>query len=232
MDNMMIDTLTEPIFTLEKPDTSNLVTEDDEPVDNMFSAKQQRLLVEPLYSFWQSQQPFLADANVGLFNSVHEPPIVPDMFLSLDVQVNPDWFAKEHRSYFMWEFGKPPELVIEVVSNTKGGELHKKLQRYAQLGIQYYVVYDPHQFIQKNKLQVYELRANEYVAKPNQVLDKLNLQLTLWEGIFEQISAEWLRWGDADGHLIPTGAEQAQQERQRADRLAAQLKAMGIEPEA
>ena len=30
----------------------NLLTEDDEPLDNLFSAKQQRLLVEPLYSSW------------------------------------------------------------------------------------------------------------------------------------------------------------------------------------
>ncbi len=30
----------------------SLVTEDDEPVDNLFSAKQQRLLVESLYSSW------------------------------------------------------------------------------------------------------------------------------------------------------------------------------------
>ena len=29
-----------------------LVTEDGEPVDNVFSEKQQRLLTEPLYSSW------------------------------------------------------------------------------------------------------------------------------------------------------------------------------------
>jgi hypothetical protein len=31
---------------------NNLVTEDDEPLDNTLSEKQQRLLVEPLYSSW------------------------------------------------------------------------------------------------------------------------------------------------------------------------------------
>ena len=30
----------------------NLVTEDDTPVDNLLSEKQQRLLTEPLYSSW------------------------------------------------------------------------------------------------------------------------------------------------------------------------------------
>lgn len=50
----------------------NLLTEDDEPLNNLFSAKQQRLLVEPLYSSWNPIDPetgevFFAESNVGLF---------------------------------------------------------------------------------------------------------------------------------------------------------------------
>jgi hypothetical protein len=40
-------TVEEDIYEI---DISHIVTEDDEPVDNIFSAVQQRLLVEPLYS--------------------------------------------------------------------------------------------------------------------------------------------------------------------------------------
>src|SRR4051812_44836885 len=96
---------TEAINTLE--------TEDETPVDNLFSAKQQRLLTRASYSSWtpppHADQPnprrvFLADANVGVFYSPHHPPLVPDFFLSLDVQPHQDWYAKEHRSYFVWEF--------------------------------------------------------------------------------------------------------------------------------
>lgn len=47
------------------PDANQLVTEDDTPVDNFASAKQQRLLVSSLYSSLQSQT-FLAEANVGI----------------------------------------------------------------------------------------------------------------------------------------------------------------------
>jgi hypothetical protein len=50
-----------------RPPLDDLVTEDDTPVDNMFSEKQQRLLTEPLYSSWDAGRPFLATANVGLF---------------------------------------------------------------------------------------------------------------------------------------------------------------------
>src|SRR5438093_367603 len=76
------------------PNVEDLVTEDDTPVDNILSEKQQRLLVEPLYSTWTGPgkgRPFLAAANVGLFFAVKHPPLVPDVLLSLDVAVAEDW---------------------------------------------------------------------------------------------------------------------------------------------
>jgi hypothetical protein len=48
-------------------DISQLVIEDDTPVDNFQSEKQQRLLIEPLYSSWTSNSSFIAAANVGVF---------------------------------------------------------------------------------------------------------------------------------------------------------------------
>src|SRR5262249_3478310 len=120
----------------KRPRVDHLVTEDDTPVDNIASEMQQRLLTEPLYSSWRGPgpgRPFLAAANVGVFFSVRRRPLVPDVFLSLDVKVADDWWAKRHRSYFIWEFGKPPEAVIEVVSNTKGGEDLRKMLQYARM---------------------------------------------------------------------------------------------------
>ena len=51
----------------------NIVTEDDEPVDNIFSEKQQRLLTETLYSSWEGPgdgRKFFAAANIGVFYMV------------------------------------------------------------------------------------------------------------------------------------------------------------------
>ena len=124
----------------------HLITEDDTPVDNLPSEKQQRLLTEPLYSAWSGPgagRTFLAAANVGVFAQLRNPAIVPDMFLSLDVQVAEDWWRKEHRSYFVREFGKPPELVLEIVSNTEGNEDGEKKHTYAQMHVDYYVIYRP-----------------------------------------------------------------------------------------
>jgi hypothetical protein len=53
-----------------RPCLDDLVTEDDTPVDNLFSEKQQRLLTEPLYSSWDAGRLFLAASNVGLSHAV------------------------------------------------------------------------------------------------------------------------------------------------------------------
>ena len=82
------------------PDICNLVIEDDTPVDNFQSEKQQRLLVEPLYSSWFPGIQFVAAANVGLFYTPKQEPLVPDAFLSLNVEMPKDWSQKQNRSYF------------------------------------------------------------------------------------------------------------------------------------
>jgi Uma2 family endonuclease len=216
------------------PDMSHISTEDDEAVDNFFSAKQQRLLVEPLYTAWQAdaERVFLADANVGVFRGLHLPPLVSDMFLSMDVRVgDEDWWLTENRSYFVWMHGKPPDVVVEVVSNEKGGELDRKMQGYAWMGVPYYVVYDPEPTsIQSKPLVVYELVAGEYLPRPDFQLARLHLSARLWEGEFEGGRAVWMRWADAEGNLCPTGAERAEKAEQRAERLSARLRELGIDP--
>lgn len=97
-------------------------------------------------------------ANVGLFATNHQPPVVPDVFLSLDVQVAENWWEKRHRSYFFWEFGKPPDVVIEIVSNKEGNETGRKFQDYARMRVTYYAMFDPSQQLQGPVLQVYRSR--------------------------------------------------------------------------
>ncbi|MCG3163886.1 MAG: hypothetical protein JMDDDDMK_05344 [Acidobacteria bacterium] len=211
----------------------NLVTEDDEPVDNIFSAKQQRLLARTLYSSWtpppsedhpKKRRKFLADVNVGVFFAVHEPPLVPDFFLSLDVEPHKNWHDKEHRSYFVWEFGKVPEVVIEIVSNRKGGELSGKLKDYARMGVPYYVVFDPKAELSDDLLRVYELGfGKRYRLRDDHKLPDLNLSLTLWRGVFEDTEDTWLRWLDAKGALILTGEERANRAEAEVERLRAEL---------
>jgi Uma2 family endonuclease len=202
------------------PDIQDLITEDDTPVDNLPSEKNRRLLTEPLYSSWAGPgegRPFLAAANVGIFYLARSPAIVPDVFLSLDVEVAEDWWQKEHRSYFLWEFGKPPEVVIEIVSNTEGEEDGEKKKKYARMRVTYYVIYDPLLQVMPEALTVYQLRGFEYEKQETAQFPSLKLGLTLWEGTFEGKQSTWLRWTDEHGEIILTGKERAEQERQRAE---------------
>lgn len=221
-------------------DVNELVTEDDTPVDNLFSEKQQRLLTEPLYSSWAGpepeaegggRRPFLVASNVGLFFAWREPPLVPDVFLSLDVEVPEQWHEKSYRYYFFWEFGKAPEVVVEIVSNREGNELGSKKQQYAHIGIAYYVVYDPTHQLGEETLYVFERRAGGYIARAERYLSGIGLGVTLWEGVYEGKQDTWLRWCDQHGRVIPTGAERAAQEAQRAERLAAKLRELGFDPD-
>jgi hypothetical protein len=78
---------------------------------------------------------------------------------------------------------------------------------------------------------VYGLRVGVYEKLASHWLPDIGLGLTLWEGAYEGAHGTWLRWCDQDRQVIPTGAERAEQERQRAERLLAQLRALGVEPE-
>jgi Putative restriction endonuclease len=198
---------------------------------------------------------------------------VPDVLLSLDVQRPADYSERRCRSYFVWEFGKVPDVCIEVVSKAEGDELilSKKSQQkgktatkkdiYAQIGVHYYVVFDPLRQIQGTNemsgacLRVWtispvgysELTPVEGIVRVGQSvwLEGVGLGLTLWEGEFEEeVTRLWLRWCDRDGQVIPTGAERAESEQQRAEQaeaqleserrraeqLAERLRALGIDP--
>ena len=244
-------------------DYSHIETEDDTPVDNLLSEREQRLLADTLYASWSGPgagRTFLAMTNVGLFYALHASPYVPDALVSFDVRPPTDPLPKQNRSYFIWEYGKPPEIVVEVVSNRKGGELGEKLVGYARLGITFYIVFDPYQYLGQPVLRVFARRDLDYTEIAPGQLTGIGLGVTLWEGQVEDIAATWLRWVDGDGNLLLTGKERAEQESlraeqerlraeqertraeeertraehayQRVERLAAMLRELGVDPDA
>jgi Uma2 family endonuclease len=229
-----------------RPSVDHLVTEDDTPLDSIDVERQERLLVNPLYESWPGpgdNRTCIAMANVGMFYSANEPPLVLDGLLSLDVPLPPHFREKRYRSYFFWEFGKAPDVVVEMVSNLEGEELGRKFHQYAKLGISYYVVWDPLELLGSQRLRVYSLRGRSYASLEPAYFPELGLGMQVWHGRFCDTEEDWLRWVDANGQLIPTGFERAEQERvradderaradnerARADSLAAQLRGLGVD---
>jgi hypothetical protein len=63
------------------------------------------------------------------------------------------------------------------------------------------------------------LPANERGHYP---IAPLGVELGIWQGRYKNVELPWLRWWDEQGNLLLTGEE-------RAERLAAQLRALGVE---
>ena len=237
------------------PDVSHLVTEDDTPVDNLFSERQMALLRETLYTSWAGpgeERTFVAMANVAIYATNFTPPLVPDLLLSLDVTLPEEPLLKEHRSYFLWLYGKPPEVVIEIVSNRKGGELSNKLLDYARMGVAYYIVYDPEGEISEEPLRIFTRQGAHFTETRAHWLAGVELGVAIWRGVYGDMIGDWLRWVDKRGELLATGPEakaqeqqraeqerqraeqeqqRADQERRRADTLAEKLRELGINPD-
>jgi predicted RNase H-like nuclease (RuvC/YqgF family) len=51
------------------------------------------------------------------------------------------------------------------------------------------------------------------------VSQQLELLLVHWDGIYDDISACWLRWATLDGVLLPTQSERTEQERREKEQF-------------
>lgn len=227
----------------ELPNYDSLITEDEKPVDSWYSERQHRLLTDALHVSWRTPggRPHIAATDVALFFAEKQPPMAPDVMVSLDVTLPPDSIEKRNRSYFIWTFGKPPDGIVEVVSNQEGGELTSKLQAYARIHVPFYIVWDPYRFLGEQTLHCFKLDGTKYVPCDRWFPD-LELGVTTWDGEYDGMSGHWMRWCDQRGKLLATGIERsadaafaeqrADSAEQRAAKLAEKLRAMGIDPDA
>lgn len=173
----------------------------------------------------------------------------------------PDWFGvvgnsrlyenKDLRlSYVIWQEGVSPFVVVELLSpGTEREDLGQTLrtvdepptkwQVYEQiLRIPYYIVFDRY----TDSLRAFMLQADRYteinLEKTRIWMPTLKLGLGLWQGTYQGIERLWLRWYDVNGNWMPTPPEEVlqerqktEQERQRAERLAARLRELGVNPD-
>lgn len=211
-------------------DYDALVTEDHKPVERILVEKLYRLLTHPLYASWLGPadgRSFLVVANVGWFYQEKGPPIVPDCLLSLDVTCPPNLHVKQGHSYYNWAMGKPPDVLIEAVSDKLGDEDSFKMELYARQGVPYYAIFDPDHYLSAETLRTFELVGRVYHPVQPGPWPTIGLGLRLWEGAFEGHHDTWLRWCDAKGEIIPTAEERAAQ----AEQLAAQEKERAVQAE-
>ena len=231
--------LGKPLVEAEEllPGAEDLPYSDDTPVDSEGQNDIPNGLRSALAQIWPDRQDWFFGVDMAIYDREgqrqRKPTVVPDGFLALGVTRRKGEFGR--LSYVLAEEQNTvPLLVLEYLSRTYGGEYDKKLRIYRDLEVLYYLVYNPQGRRKHQKLELYELKGGEYDRSSQSDpfwLPEIGLGIGRVEGILSGIKMEWLSWFDESGTPYPLVEEVAERERQRADRLAAKLKALGIDPD-
>ncbi|MEG5040043.1 MULTISPECIES: Uma2 family endonuclease [unclassified Microcoleus] len=198
----------------------------------------------------------LVAPNMGICATLDNKLVIkaPDLFYVRNVQ--PLSSQEIRRSYTPNLEGEIPGFVMEFLSAPAYDEYSNKPTYppgkwffYRQvLGVPIYALFEPAAGV----LEVYQLdsSADYQIQQPDlngrYWIEGIGLFLGVWQGTKAERTGYWLRWWDESGEMLLWGAEmvererqqrdiaqqQAEQERERSERLAAQLRAAGIEPEA
>ncbi len=215
------------------PSTADLPCSDDTPVDNEDQNLLPNLLLLLLTSLWADRMDWYFGVDMAVYHTTGvspKVPVVPDGFLSLGVERKKG--GKSRRSYAVWEEAEiVPSFVLEMVSHRPGGEYDEKIDLYANLGVLYYLVYNP-EFWRRDQHQpfeLYRLHQGQYQLQVGEPywMPEIGLGIGRYQGVVGGILQEILTWYDVRGdrHLNPEEAAQ-----KRADRLEAILRSQGIDP--
>ncbi|HIK44273.1 MAG TPA: Uma2 family endonuclease [Leptolyngbyaceae cyanobacterium M65_K2018_010] len=228
------------------PTMYDLPSEDPEApgLPDEFHDIQPQLLKETFCPPGYSSDEVFIGTDLNLYFDTHHPSWYkrPDWFLVLGV-------ARARRqeelrwSYVIWQEAVTPFLVVELLSpGTEAEDLGQTLREVNQpptkwqvyeqiLRIPYYAVYDRYE----NQFRLFQLvgtRYQEMVLSDQRFwFEELALGLGVWPGEYQDTVGQWLRWYDVQGIWVPTAAERADQQRQRADRLAERLRELGLDPD-
>ncbi len=198
---------------------------------------------------------FAIGRDCGIYWNPTDPPLkgvtVPDWFYVPDVPPTLDGHYR--RSYVMWKELVAPLIVLEFASGN-GSEERDRTPYSGKFWVYetvirpiYYGIYQ----VEPGEIEMYEHHRGKFrPMTPNDrghfPIEELGVELGVWFGTVENFEFPWMRWFDAGGILLPSGWEnsaaearraeaesgRANAEAQRAERLAAQLRALGVEPDA
>lgn len=202
---------------LSLPTEDDLPDSDGKPVDNELQVLAPILLRSILAYIWADRFDWFFGVNMGIYVDPYEKAIGPDGFLSLGVPRVRD-SNKLRLSYVVHQEKVMPQLVLEVVSKKPGKEYGEKFRRYAEMGVLYYVIYNPtHYRRDKHEIfEVYKLDADgTYIRQMGDPvwLPELGLGIGIEFGVQEGVQRDWIYWYDQFGKRHPAPENALRQER-------------------
>jgi len=210
--------------------TVDLPEEDGVPLETNRHRIQMNLLIDLIKYLWRNRQDFFVGGNMFVYYSLQQVSNRsykgPDVFVVKNVDGR-----RPRRKWVVWqEDGRYPDVIVELLSpSTMGEDLGNKKDLYAHtFHTPDYFCYDP----ETHRLMGWRLSGTEYTPLTSNQhgwlwSEELGAWLGLWEGVYQQERATWLRLYDTIGQLIPAEAEA---ERQRAE--AAETRAEAAETRA
>jgi Uma2 family endonuclease len=225
------------------PTAEELPDSNDTPVDNELQNLVPNLLLAILATLWRDRQDWFFGVDMGIYYLPTFPrkAIVPDGFLSLGVERRSR--PSGRLSYVMWEeHWTAPMVVMEVVSQTYGGEYDTKMEKYLDLGVLYIVIYNPDYAKRDNHapFEVYQRVEDKFVLRSQEQcwIPELQLSIGVATGIYKGWERDWLFWFDQAGDRYPSPDEQVLQAEQAAAQahqalqdLRTRMQARGIDPD-
>jgi Uma2 family endonuclease len=197
---------------------------DEPPLESEFHLRQLILLIQCLEEWWHDRTDFYAFGNLTIYYSPRR--------LKSEYFRGPDFFAvlgtdrKPRKSWVVWEEdGKYPNIIIEILSpSTANVDRGLKKQIYQDIfRTPNYFWYDPY----SHQLKGFLLMDGCYQEmQPNDKGWLWSDQLQLFIGVHKTQA----RFFSPDGELLLSPQERATQAQQHADRLAAKLRELGIDP--
>ncbi|NES20217.1 MAG: Uma2 family endonuclease [Symploca sp. SIO3E6] len=208
---------------LRLPTSEELPCSDETPVDNELQNLIPNLLLNILDLIWPERQDWFFAVDMGvyyLYENKRQPVVTPDGFLSIGVPRSTS--ERGRLSYVLWEENNiPPVLAIEIVSKHYNDEYSDKKEKYAKLGVKYYLIYNPN-YWKRDKHQpfeLYRLEQGEYILQSTEPYWIPEIDLGIGRGTvnYVKLKREWLLWYDKEGNAYPIPKEVVEQQCQRAE---------------
>jgi Uma2 family endonuclease len=208
-------------------------------VEEIFTGSDINLYYDVRHTLWYKRPDWFAALGV------------PNLYENRDLRL----------SYVVWQEGVNPYIVVELLSpGTEKEDLGKSLRDvekpptkwevYEQiLRVPYYAIFDRY----KSEFKMFQLNGTSYsqvnLSDNRFWIPDIELGLGVWIGNYKGVEMPWLRWYDTEGNWVLTGEEQKaklleeekiklnqttqqlEEERLKTEKLLAQLKSLGIEPD-